>query len=116
MPQGVHIEQPSIPFSDEDVELIFFTLVAVSIVITTTIGTEPEARRYYVPYEYSRFRCLLENFSDVNCVYHFRFTKGEIIYLAEVLQIEGIEWRNRDKPDPQIAFCIFFNRMAFPRL
>jgi hypothetical protein len=112
-----HVVQPYIPFSDHEVKLIFIVLIALAIVITSTIDTEEESPiRYYAPYQYSRFRCEIETFSDVNCRYNFRFSKGEIIYLTEVLQIGQIEWRNRYKPDPQVAFMVFLNRMAFPRL
>lgn len=103
--------------TSEETETSFLFECLINLDFLDEIASdEPEPRLYRRPYEYVQNRVLLQNFYEGNCIYHFRFTRRQICYLTEQLQLDSIEWRNRYKPDNEVALCIFLNKMAFPRL
>ena len=55
-----------------------------------------------------------EELTEVGCQFHMRFSKAEIIQLAESLKLKDITFSNRRFAPPITALCVVLWRLATP--
>ena len=46
--------------------------------------------------------------------YLYRFTKPQILLLLQYFDFEVIEWRNRQRPSPELALCLVLVQQSYP--
>ncbi|KAK9257718.1 hypothetical protein V1519DRAFT_456655 [Lipomyces tetrasporus] len=56
----------------------------------------------------------LDGMDDDRVRYEFRFSKSEIYQILPHLRLNQIQWSQRCRPDPLMAFCIVLRRLAYP--
>ena len=60
-----------------------------------------------LPYNQCDFlRFFREELTEVNCQFHMRFSKGEIIQLAESLKLKDIAFSNHQFAPPITTLCV----------
>jgi hypothetical protein len=69
--------------------------------------------RYQEPLEYNHGAEFdLDDYSDADYKRFMRFTKSEIRRIWPLLHLEEIQWRERQNPKPEAAFCILLWKLS----